>query len=664
MSFRFERSGQSHAALCAKERSHLAHAAANIIRAMTVHEVEQHGEDLLKHINKQIPLRAYKVDTKPSPATMRAVATQLARKPLAPTDLDIVIGWVAEMFAFDKAELDILITVARWGKFETWRELVRRSSHRCSNITPSAISLLSKIPISVVEEKLMEGSRLLGTKLLRDDHDGEFALGKLLKRMLRLNFQSRDQLDRWLMPDAEKSSLEWEDFEHLGVMRDLAEKVTRSKEPISILLYGAPGTGKTEFARALAQQVEAGAVFAGLVDEDGGEPERAERLSHLMLLRALCRSRKDRLIVVDEADDVLLMHERKNFSKQWLNRLVENPEVPTIWIVNQHRDLDPALLRRMSLVLGFEQPRQPVRERIALRAATQHGIALAAEELREVAALKTSAAVVSSGLRTAKLAQGGALEAQMAIHGVMRAMGQSRQPDYAPAAVYDPGLSRADTDLERLATRLVNAPDKGWTLLLSGPSGTGKSAFARHLALRMGVDVEERRCSDLISPYVGETESNIAEAFAQATERGAMLLIDEVDSFLHAREEGQRSWEISKVNEMLVQMDHLRVPFVATTNLADKLDPATQRRFTLRVAFQAMSGEQARSLFRAHFAQDWPTHYPAHEGQTPGDFAVVANRARLLGESEAGVLLRWLREEVEARGGAQRGAMGFCVPVG
>ncbi|WCT80261.1 AAA family ATPase [Novosphingobium humi] len=650
--------------MCAKERSHLAHAAANIIRAMTVHEVEQHGEDLLKHINKQIPLRAYKVDTKPSPATMRAVATQLARKPLAPTDLDIVIGWVAEMFAFDKAELDILITVARWGKFETWRELVRRSSHRCSNITPSAISLLSKIPISVVEEKLMEGSRLLGTKLLRDDHDGEFALGKLLKRMLRLNFQSRDQLDRWLMPDAEKSSLEWEDFEHLGVMRDLAEKVTRSKEPISILLYGAPGTGKTEFARALAQQVEAGAVFAGLVDEDGGEPERAERLSHLMLLRALCRSRKDRLIVVDEADDVLLMHERKNFSKQWLNRLVENPEVPTIWIVNQHRDLDPALLRRMSLVLGFEQPRQPVRERIALRAATQHGIALAAEELREVAALKTSAAVVSSGLRTAKLAQGGALEAQMAIHGVMRAMGQSRQPDYAPAAVYDPGLSRADTDLERLATRLVNAPDKGWTLLLSGPSGTGKSAFARHLALRMGVDVEERRCSDLISPYVGETESNIAEAFAQATERGAMLLIDEVDSFLHAREEGQRSWEISKVNEMLVQMDHLRVPFVATTNLADKLDPATQRRFTLRVAFQAMSGEQARSLFRAHFAQDWPTHYPAHEGQTPGDFAVVANRARLLGESEAGVLLRWLREEVEARGGAQRGAMGFCVPVG
>ncbi len=61
----------------------------------------------------------------------------------------------------------------------------------------------------------------------------------------------------------------------------------------------------------------------------------------------------------------------------------------------------------------------------------------------------------------------------------------------------------------------------------------------------MGIEVEERRCSDLMSPYVGETEQNIAEAFARAAERGAMLLIDEADSFLYRREAGQRSWEVS-----------------------------------------------------------------------------------------------------------------------
>ncbi len=96
---------------------------------------------------------------------------------------------------------------------------------------------------------------------------------------------------------------------------------------------------------------------------------------------------------------------------------------------------------------------------------------------------------------------------------------------------------------------------------------------------------------------------------------------------------------------MLVQLEHLRTPFVATTNLADKLDAATQRRFTMRATFRPMKTDQARKLFQAHFGQVWPAEWPVHEGQTPGDFAVVAHRARLLSEREPTVLLRWLREE-------------------
>lgn len=240
--------------------------------------------------------------------------------------------------------------------------------------------------------------------------------------------------------------------------------------------------------------------------------------------------------------------------------------------------------------------------------------------------------------------------------------GQSCAPDSPGGSVYDPQLSRADTDLSRLSEQLANSPDRGWSLLLSGPSGTGKSAFARHLAEAMGIEVEERRCSDLMSPYVGETEQNIAEAFARAAERGAMLLIDEADSFLYRREAGQRSWEVSQVNEMLVQLEHLRTPFVATTNLADNLDAATQRRFTMRATFRSMTTDQARKLFQAHFGQVWPAERPVHEGQTPGDFAVVAHRARLLSEREPAVLLRWLREEIEARGNLSRGFMGFHIP--
>jgi SpoVK/Ycf46/Vps4 family AAA+-type ATPase len=177
----------------------------------------------------------------------------------------------------------------------------------------------------------------------------------------------------------------------------------------------------------------------------------------------------------------------------------------------------------------------------------------------------------------------------------------------------------------------------------------------------MGLEIEERRCSDLMSPYVGETEQNIAEAFARAAERGALLLIDEVDSFLYRREAGQRSWEVSQVNEMLVQLEHLRTPFVATTNLADNLDPATQRRFTIRATFNAMTPAQASQLFKARFGIDWPLEWPIHHGQTPGDFAVVAHRANLLAERDPAVLVRWLRDEIEARGDRARGTMGFHI---
>jgi hypothetical protein len=155
-----------------------------------------------------------------------------------------------------------------------------------------------------------------------------------------------------------------------------------------------PAREKTEFARTLAAEAGSGAIFAGLADDFGNEPERSERLDHLMLLRAMCRHRRNRVIVVDEADDVLMMSERKGSSKQWINRLVENPQVTTIWIVNQRSRLDPAVLRRMTtLAIGFDRPRFSVRERVVKRSAEAASVSLSPAELRDIASLKAPPAV-------------------------------------------------------------------------------------------------------------------------------------------------------------------------------------------------------------------------------------------------------------------------------
>jgi transitional endoplasmic reticulum ATPase len=142
--------------------------------------------------------------------------------------------------------------------------------------------------------------------------------------------------------------------------------------------------------------------------------------------------------------------------------------------------------------------------------------------------------------------------------GIARAIGGGRAP--APVAErpssYDPALVNADQDLQALADIVARpgAPS-AMSFLLSGPPGTGKSAWVRYLADRMGLEVLQKRASDLLGPFVGETEANIAAAFAEARESGAFLIFDEADSLLGDRGGAERSWEVSQVNEMLTWME-------------------------------------------------------------------------------------------------------------
>lgn len=65
------------------------------------------------------------------------------------------------------------------------------------------------------------------------------------------------------------------------------------------------------------------------------------------------------------------------------------------------------------------------------------------------------------------------------------------------------------------------------------------------------------------------TEKNLARVFLEAEQDGALLMIDEIDSFLRDRKEAQRPWEVTQVNEMLTQMESFPGIFIASTNLME-----------------------------------------------------------------------------------------------
>ena len=149
---------------------------------------------------------------------------------------------------------------------------------------------------------------------------------------------------------------------------------------------------------------------------------------------------------------------------------------------------------------------------------------------------------------------------------------------------------------------------------------------------------------------MGQTERNIAVAFQAARDEEAFLVFDEADSLLADRRHAVRSWEVSQTNEMLTWMENHPLPFACTTNFADRLDAATLRRFVFKIALDFLSPGQAASAFRGYFGIEAPPEVSDMTTLTPGDFAVVRKKAKILRCLDDQVALAgMLREECDAK---------------
>lgn len=169
-----------------------------------------------------------------------------------------------------------------------------------------------------------------------------------------------------------------------------------------------------------------------------------------------------------------------------------------------------------------------------------------------------------------------------------------------------------------------------------------------------------KRASDLLDMYVGGSEKQIAGAFAEARDREAFLIFDEADSLLGDRRHATRSWEISQVNEMLTWMERHSLPFACTTNLRERLDPASLRRFTFKCCFDYMSEAQVLAAFRHFFGMELATATGLSK-LTAGDFAVVRRKAEVLGIGEdASDLCNLLGQEMACKEGDKNKSIGFC----
>ena len=209
-------------------------------------------------------------------------------------------------------------------------------------------------------------------------------------------------------------------------------------------------------------------------------------------------------------------------------------------------------------------------------------------------------------------------------------------------------------------------------LLLYGEPGTGKTAFAHALARMLDKPLMERRASDLLSPWVGETEQRISQAFDDAINDDAVLFVDEADSLLASRKHAVRSWEVSQVNELLEQLSDFNGVVVLATNRLDALDDAVLRRMDAKIKFDVLTYQQLGMRFGTlcqqvgvRFAAEHVQAAMQLHGLTPGDLACVQRRLAFAplaasedahpaltgGDAypEASALLALLREELRMK---------------
>ncbi len=147
------------------------------------------------------------------------------------------------------------------------------------------------------------------------------------------------------------------------------------------------------------------------------------------------------------------------------------------------------------------------------------------------------------------------------------------------------------------------------SMLFTGPPGTGKTLAAEAVSHELGMKMLAVRGSDIVSPWHGEDEIRAAAVFKRALEDDAVLVFDEADSFFYARHGVRHSMDEASnrtVNVFLGCLEEHELPVILTTNRADALDPALERRISLKIVFEIPAAKERARIWKLHLSRRMP----------------------------------------------------------
>lgn len=399
------------------------------------------------------------------------------------------------------------------------------------------------------------------------------------------------------------------------------------KPPRGILLHGPPGTGKTLIAKAIANETGAFLYIINgpeIMSKMSGESE-----SNLRKAFEEAQKNAPSIIFMDEIDSVAPNRDKTQgeVEKRIVSQLLtlmdgmkSSSNVIVLGATNRPNSIDPALRRfgRFDREIEIGVPDEIGRLEILsihtknMNLSEDVDLEEVAKEIHgftgsDIASLCSEAAIqqIREKLPLIDLDKD-AIDAEILASlkvntdNFRYAIANTDPSSLREKVIEKPnvswtdigGLSYVKRELKETVQYPVNHPDKflkfgqypSKGVLMYGPPGCGKTLLAKAVATECNANFISIKGPELLTMYVGESESNVRQLFDKA--RGSapcVLFFDEIDSIGRARSSISNDGGATDrvLNQLLAEMDGMNqkknVFVIGATNRPGQLDSALMR---------------------------------------------------------------------------------------
>ncbi|VVB86749.1 VCP-like ATPase [uncultured archaeon] len=424
--------------------------------------------------------------------------------------------------------------------------------------------------------------------------------------------------------------------------------------PKGILLYGPPGTGKTLIAKAVAN--ETSAFFMHVNGPEIMHKFYGESEGKLREVFNEASSNAPSIIFIDEIDVIAPKREKilGDVEKRVVGQLLalmdgleSRGQVVVIGATNIPNALDPALRRpgrfdrEISIsipdrnarleILNIHTRGMPLDENVDISklAEVTHGYngADLAALCREAAMNAIRKIMPEIDIESEQISPEIILEMKVSMDDFVAAISEIVPTTTREVFVETPNVSWDDIGgLEHVKKELVKAIE--WPLkyaslfdyacikspsgiMLYGPPGTGKTMIAKAVASESNANFISIKGPELLSKWVGESESGIREIFKKARQAApCVIFFDEMDAIAPRRGKGGDTQVTERtVSQILTELDGIEelkgVTVLAATNRLDMIDPALLRpgRFDMILEVSPPGKNELLQIFKVHTRQ-------------------------------------------------------------